>query len=423
MKVLLISSNTERINMLAVPWGLACVATAAQSAGYDVSFLDLVMEEDPGAATRDAVLSKMPDVIGISVRNIDDQNKDNPTFFLEKVKQTVDDCRAISSAPIVLGGAGYSIFPESALEYLGADMGIQGEGEFAFLELLKCLEEGSGTEKIPGLYLRGQGIRGKRLFSNNLDTLPFPDDKMLAPYRALGRELWLPFQSRRGCFMRCSYCSTVVIEGGQIRLRSPQLAVACLERYAAAGFNRIYFVDNNFNVPRSHAINISQEIAESCLDITWRAILNPAYVDEKLVRVMAEAGCKEVSLGFESGCERILRSMNKRFSVADIRRTAALLAKYKIWRMGFLLLGGPGETRETVLESLEFAASLDLDALKITSGIRIYPNTKLAQCAVEDGLISSDDNLLFPRFYLAPGLEGWLDETIANWKMAHPGIM
>jgi radical SAM superfamily enzyme YgiQ (UPF0313 family) len=416
MKVLLISANTERINMLAVPWGLACVATAASDAGHDVSFLDLVLEKDPRAATPEAVRKTTPDVIGISVRNIDDQNRENPTFFLEKARQTIDDCRSVSSAPIVLGGAGYSIFPENALEYLGADMGIQGEGEFAFLELLKCLEKGMGLDKIPGLYLRAGGLQAKRYFGENLDILPFPDAKTLAPYRGLGQELWLPFQSRRGCFMRCSYCSTVVIEGGQIRLRSPQLATECLKRYSAAGFNRIYFVDNNFNVPRSHAIEISRKISESGLNITWRAILNPAYVDEELVRAMAEAGCKEVSLGFESGCERILKSMNKRFSVDDIRKTADLLAKYKIWRMGFLLLGGPGETRETVLESLHFAASLKLDALKITSGIRIYPHTRLAQCAVEDGLIASDDNLLFPRFYLARGLEGWIDDTLENWK-------
>jgi radical SAM superfamily enzyme YgiQ (UPF0313 family) len=416
MKVLLISANTERINMLAVPWGLACVATAAQNAGHDVSFLDLVMEKDPPAATRNAVVSMAPDIIGISVRNIDDQNRENATFFLDKVKQTINGCRALSAAPIVLGGAGYSIFPENALEYLGADMGIQGEGEIAFLELLKCLEAGSTIDKIPGLYRRGDGLQGKRHFAEDLDILPFPDEKMLAPYLTLGEELWLPFQSRRGCFMRCSYCSTVVIEGGQIRLRSPHRAVECLERYAAAGFKRIYFVDNNFNVPRSHAIEVSRKIAESGLDISWRAILNPAYVDEELVSAMAEGGCRQVSLGFESGSERILKIMNKRFSVADIGRTSDLLAKYKIWRMGFLLLGGPGETKETVLESLEFAASLRLEALKITSGIRIYPNTKLSECAIEDGFIAPDDNLLYPRFYLARGLEGWLDETIAGWK-------
>ncbi len=88
--------------------------------------------------------------------------------------------------------------------------------------------------------------------------------------------------------------------------------------------------------------------------------------------------------------------------------------------MGFLLLGGPGETRETVEESLTFADSLPLDAMKISIGIRIYPGTELAQTAVADGLISPDDDLLLPIFYMVPGLEEWLRETVAAWMETRP---
>jgi radical SAM superfamily enzyme YgiQ (UPF0313 family) len=86
--------------------------------------------------------------------------------------------------------------------------------------------------------------------------------------------------------------------------------------------------------------------------------------------------------------------------------------------MGFLLLGGPGETRESVEESLAFADSLELSSLKITAGIRIYPHTPLAKRAVEEGIILSEDDLLFPRFYLAKNLEGWLAETLKSWMAA-----
>jgi radical SAM superfamily enzyme YgiQ (UPF0313 family) len=150
----------------------------------------------------------------------------------------------------------------------------------------------------------------------------------------------------------------------------------------------------------------------------WRCILYPHQVSEPLVRAMAEAGCVEVSLGFESGCGAVLREMNKRFTPGDVRGASDLLAAHGIRRIGFLLLGGPGETRETVEESLEYAEALDLDYLKVTVGIRIYPRTPLAQRAVEERTIAPGDDLLRPAFYLAPGLEPWIQERVAAFEAA-----
>jgi CO dehydrogenase/acetyl-CoA synthase delta subunit len=150
MRVLLISANTERINMPVVPVGLGAVAVATQEAGHDVELLDLMNVEHPVSVTKRAVETFGPDVIGISVRNVDDQSMENPVFLLDQVREVIKDCRAVSEAPIVLGGAGYSIFPESALLYLGADMGIQGEGERAFPILLSFLERGNDLSRVSG---------------------------------------------------------------------------------------------------------------------------------------------------------------------------------------------------------------------------------------------------------------------------------
>ena len=109
MKVLLISANTERINMPTIPVGLMCIARATRQASHEVAFLDLMFEADALQSVRRGISSLEPDVIGISVRNIDDQ-----------VKPVIAECRAASGAPIVLGGAGYSLYPDEALEYLGA---------------------------------------------------------------------------------------------------------------------------------------------------------------------------------------------------------------------------------------------------------------------------------------------------------------
>ena len=135
---------------------------------------------------------------------------------------------------------------------------------------------------------------------------------------------------------------------------------------------------------------------------------------------MAQSGCVEVSLGFESGSETILRRLNKKFTTTQVREASELLAEFGIRRMGFLLLGAPGETRESVLESLEFADSLKLDMLKLTTGIRIYPGTELAEIAREEGVISAEDDLLTPRFYLAQGLDEWLGQTICTWMSGRP---
>lgn len=112
--------------------------------------------------------------------------------------------------------------------------------------------------------------------------------------------------------------------------------------------------------------------------------------------------------------------MNKRFNTKEVRQIANLLKDYGIRRMGFLLLGGPDESKETVKESLYFVDSLGLEAVKITSGIRIYPYTELARTAIKEGFIAPDENLLFPKFYMKKGLDDWLGETISVWRKDRP---
>lgn len=421
MKVLLLSANTEQINMPTLPLGLACVAAATRKAGHEVTYLDLMAQEDVQEVIKEAMEERSPDIVGISVRNIDDQVMDNPAFLLDQVKDVVASCRSFSGAPLVLGGAGYSMYPESALEYLGADMGIQGEGEVAFPTLLDKIQRSHDLSETPGLYLPGRGLQAKRTFAKNLDGFPFPQDHLWSSSSmSEDAEFLLPFQTRRGCPMNCSYCSTSTIEGEILRKRSPTLVVEELARQAEKGFDRFYFVDNTFNLPPSYATELCQQLAAAELDITWRCILYPWKVDEELVGLMVKAGCREVSLGFESCCEPVLQGMNKRYNSQDVRRVTQILGDHGIHRMGFLLLGGPGETKESVEKSLQFADSLGLEVVKVTTGIRIYPHTVLARIALADGVISENDDLLQPRFYLAEGLEDWLPDTVHSWLAQRP---
>jgi len=422
MRVLLISANTERMNLLPLPLGPAMVAAASRQAGHDVVLRNLMFEGDTKSAIQDCIAEFQPEVIGISVRNIDDQNMADPKFLLPPVREVVATCRSLSDAPIVVGGAGYSIFPESALRYLGADMGIRGEGEVAFAALLERLAKGAPVSGLPGLYLPGQRP-ADRTFARNLDDLPLPESRLWIPSVRGKSEFWVPVQSRRGCPLDCSFCSTSAIEGRGLRRHSAEAIAAWLEQLVSSGFTNFNFVDNTFNLPPYYAKELCRKIVERGLAINLWCIIYPKWVDRELVELMARAGCREISLGFESGSDRTLASLNKRFKIEEVRTVGKMFADAGIFRRGFLLLGGPGETRESVEESLAFADSLHLDALKITVGLRIYPETPLAATALAEGLIRPDDDLLWPRFYLAPGLRDWLPERIAAFNASRAWVM
>jgi len=488
MKVLLISANTDTISMTTLPLGAAGVAAATRNAGHEVVLLNLMFEADPSASLMHALEHFCPDAIGISVRNIDDQNMAEPRFLLAPVKEVIASCRSLSEAPIVLGGAGYSIFPQSALDYLCADLGIQGEGEVVFPLLLDRIGKAREVSDLPGVHLPGPNVRAvgpdtvrlchserseesrlgsklvkgqgdqskiprsarndtyrqgadagvardtsaeslrplreprRREFVENLDELPLPEPGLWVPPGAGQRQLWVPVQSRRGCPLDCTYCSTSLIEGRGIRRRSPAEVVKWLAQLRETGCRNFNFVDNTFNLPLDYAKDLCRRLVQAELDLHIWCIIYPKWIDRELVELMRRAGCRRISFGFETGSDPMLRSLGKQFDREEICAVSKMFAEAEIERMGFLLLGGPGESKDSVEESLAFADSLRLEALKITVGLRIYPHTPLASTAQREGLISAEDDLLVPRFYLQPDLKNWLPECVATYKASRPWV-
>ncbi|MGE0086344.1 MAG: cobalamin-dependent protein [Desulfococcaceae bacterium] len=167
MNILLISANTEKINMPALPMGLGFVAAAVQRTGHSLHFLDLMGVENPEKMAESTLKTFRADVIGISIRNVDDQVSANPRFLIKDAADLVTLCKKLSSAPIVLGGAGYSLFPQAMLEYLNADMGIQGEGETAFTELLNCMEMEKSLSGFP-VFISGEKVCRLRVSASGL---------------------------------------------------------------------------------------------------------------------------------------------------------------------------------------------------------------------------------------------------------------
>jgi radical SAM superfamily enzyme YgiQ (UPF0313 family) len=421
VRVLLISANTETINMPTLPLGLACVAAATRAAGHEVQLLDLMLLRNAASAIAKSIRDFRPRVIGVSVRNIDDQNLASPHFLLEPVRETVAVCQTCSAAPIVLGGAGYSIFPEAVLSYTGADLGLCGEGERIFPELLELMAEGAGFSSVPGICVKGTGCT-TRSYVRDLDCLPLPEAAFWIPKDGYGKQFWVPVQTRRGCPLNCSFCSTAAIEGRSIRKRSTGEVVKWLAALRNSGHRNLVFVDNTFNLPPAYAKDLCRQIIDADLDLSFWCLIYPKWVDNELVNLMKAAGCAQVSLGFESGSDRVLRALGKWFNKEEVRTVAQMFQRAGIERRGFLLLGGPGETRDTVEESLSLADSLQLENLNVTVGIRIYPDTAMARAALVDGITTPDDNLLRPRFYLAPAVAGWLPGRISEFRSSRPWV-
>lgn len=429
MKVLLISENRSRDNLIPFPLGIACVAAAAMQAGHDISCLDLMFSEDPAADTVERIRACKPDCIGLSLRNIDNQDKYAGEFFLPAAKGIADAIKSETDAPIVLGGAGFTIFPLECLEFMDLEMGIVSEGERPFIALLERLEARAAVDDLPGLALRRDGTNrvnppGPHAWPG---LFPPPDRELFD----VTRYNWKPgttppyianLQSRRGCHMRCIYCSSPAVEGRLMRVRD---AGAVADELASLeieyGISTAAFVDSLFNYPSDYTRELCREIASRKLSLQWLSNLNPLYCDLETMELMREAGCMGMSIGNESGSEDILESLKKGFSKEDVIR-AVTEAKDLGFRINcFLLLGGPGENEETVKESVELMLELGPDMVSVTVGIRIYPDCELRDIALREGFIEPDQNLLFPAFYQSPDTEPWLYTYMRELCDTHDG--
>ena len=188
---------------------------------------------------------------------------------------------------------------------------------------------------------------------------------------------------------------------------------------AAHGIRHWFFVDNIFNLPIRHAKSICEEIAARGLDIEWSGYLNPKFIDEELCALMARSGCRAIEFGTDSGSPTMIANLRKEFEVSDLRRASALCHRYQLKFCHSLIFGGPGETEQTVAETLALMDELSPTAVIALTGIRVLPGTAMVDIALRDGQIDPDDNLLHPKFYISPDLADRLIERIEAYARRH----
>lgn len=405
MKVLLISVNNEKDPCPAAPIGAAYITSALKKKCHEVRILDLCFVENDHAAIRDVLNGFAPDVIGISVRNIDNLTFGNSKFYMPRIRGIVDFIKRNISVPVIVGGSGFSIFPEEVLKYLDLETGIIGEGESAFAMLLDALESGRRTADISNLcYIKNGEFHSNRPAYDHAGLLP--DRSLLNNRMYLELGGMANIQSKRGCPFKCAYCTYPNIDGNLLRLREPAEVVEEMKAMQEDfGADHIFFVDDIFNFPEEHAVSICEEMIRNDLKIDWTCFAAPKGITVEFAGLMKRAGCKGVEFGSDAGSERTLKGLGKHFSPDDIARATECCRTTGLPNAHYIIIGGPGENSTTLNETVSLFETIKPNAIIALIGLRIYPNTELHKKAVEDGVISMDTDLLEPVFYLTPEIE------------------
>lgn len=422
--MLLVSANTEQLPDPVFPIGAAYMAAVAERHGHEVATFDCCFHDDPPRALAATLRDVAPDVVGISLRNLDSSAYPQTTSYIDDYRTLIATVRAHGPAPIVLGGAGFTVMPGTLMRHLGADVGVIGEGEAAFPWVLERLAAGAPLTSTSAIRCEpvGAGVcvtPAARV--RDLDAAGGPQRARFDWRQYYERGGALNIQTKRGCVFECVFCSYPVIEGAAVRVRSPAAVVDEIEAARLAhDVRHWFFVDNIFNLPPKHAKAICAELIARRLDIEWSGYLNPKFVDDELCDLMARSGCRAIEFGTDSGAPTMIANLGKEFALDDLRRTSALCHAHGLKFCHSLIFGGPGETAATVEQTIALMEELQPTAVIAMTGIRILPGTGMVEIALRDGQIDADDPLMEPRFYVSPALGDALLDRVDAYARAQP---
>jgi radical SAM superfamily enzyme YgiQ (UPF0313 family) len=430
MKVLIVSANS----LSAAPTGPAYVAGAAVRAGHTVETFECLFAQDLEAALETHIARFQPDVVGVSIRLVHayviDKDAEYNTRHIDlrpNVRRVVDAIRMATTAPIVLGGPGFNYYARDWLEYLALDAGIRGEADFAFPLYLERLECGEDIRDVPGLVYRRDGkiFKNPRQRVENLDETAFPAYELfdLERYRELGISPGI--LTKRGCAFGCTYCMYRSLEGSRYRLKSPERVVDEMERiHRAAKPKMIMLCENNFNAPKRHAEAICREIVRRGLDPCWgTGDLRPMGIDAEFCRLLSDSGCGYVNLSVESGSDTMLRHMRRGYTAADVRQSLACLQQAGIPFGASLMIGAPGETPESVQETLDLMDTFSVPlGVWVTIGVCLWtPRQEVLEVARREGQLTDDRMLFEGANYLSPELPPRTMEGLIERLRIKPG--
>lgn len=332
-----------------------------------------------------------PDIIGITC----------PTPVYWVVKQI---CRELkdkdSRVPIILGGPHPTALPRETLMDMDADVVVIGEGEETVIELIDALEKGRRLDNILGLAFKNCNevtINPRRELIKDLDTLPFPAKDLLPlqnyylpPTKRIRSERATNMITSRGCPFNCTFCMARTAWGRQTRLRNIESVLDEIkENVEVYKLTEFSFHDELFTLKKSRVIELCKGIIDRGLDISWVCQARAGTVNEEMLEFMKKAGCGKIAFGFESGNQHMLNLMNKRETLQNAVESARLCKQAGIGVAGAFILGHPGETIESIQDTIRFAIELDIDTAAFFIAIP-YPGTKLYDLAVKNGYLQKN---------------------------------
>ncbi len=407
---LLVNTNTARPPVS--PIGLEYTGEALVTAGVPVHVLDLSFETDWKAALARKLNESEPLAIGLTVRNTDDCSYVTRKSFLPWISEVIDEVRQQTRAFVLLGGVGFSIMPELILRLTRADAGIAGDSEEMVQALAACLAGGNDYSHLPNLVYRRNGdiVRNPRA-DVDLQHLPLSRRRLVDNKRYQQEGAMVGIETKRGCAEKCIFCADPVAKGRTVRLRPPMQVVLEFRDLLAQDVSWFHLCDSEFNLPIAHAKEVCSALIQAGLGdkLNWYCYCSPAPFDIELAELMKGAGCAGINFGVDSLCDEQLRRLEKSFSTDDIHRLVQILKKAGLNYIFDLLIGGPGETEETVTTTIEKVKQLNIPLAGIAAGVRVYHETPLAQ-AIANGTVKAGQSLMAgqtsydPVFYLSPQL-------------------
>lgn len=363
MRIAFISPNREQLPDPVPPLGLLYMMSAVGEE-HDRTLIDLCFEDRPLELVGHRLDEFSPDLIAVGMRNLHNADYTDSQAILAYYDQVFRAIREHSLAPLVMGGGGFSVLPQQLMRRFRLDYGIVGEGERAFAALVSRMAGGSRQARdIPNL-LSGDGVPPVPASQHreylDLDANATPDRRWTDPryYELSGIA---SIQTKRGCTMRCDYCTYPDIEGREIRRRAGEVVADEWQALVAShpSIDHIFIVDAVFNLPPRHAREVSEALIARGLNTPWTCYLNPLYFDQALANVMARAACSGVEIGSDSGTDEGLERLRKGFTTEDIRRASRSCREAGIKDCHTFVLGARGDTLDDVERSLDFIDTLD----------------------------------------------------------------
>jgi len=425
MRILLIATNRHskfmnRLSAQPAPIGLAYIGGHLDSKKHDVKILDLMFSDDYLEETEKSVREFHPDLIGISLRNLDNVSYIDPQWALPVTKEIIEKVRSISDAPIVCGGAGFSLLPEACFEYLEPNLGIAGDGGESFAQLADSLGSGETYTNLPGLVYRdvnGTVLRKGLAYSDYTEP-PLLDQLDLARYDKAGFGIGIVTKLDSALFN--SRKDENRNRGWRVLRPIEEVIEDIRDMKDRFNLRKIFFIDSSFNVPLPHAKALCQSMLEADLKVRWNSFMAPVpeACDEEVLGLMKEAGSALVIM--TDSAKGSLYDIDVESRLAPVREACERCDRTGIRYVISQKFGEPGETSDTVEAKLAFLRQIKPALANLRVGVRIMPNSPVADSALKEGLITDESDLIRPYFYIAEPVRDWIVDRLQAEAEANP---